>query len=104
MDFCPENNEKHLPADFADRLVASIRARRRRIRRAKVLAAIAFVVVSSVVCVGFFAPTEVIGRMETSLIAAHPTSRQEQVSGWMLLGVFRECFKRMKTTKKKEEK
>ncbi|MDE3275579.1 MAG: hypothetical protein PUJ80_06100 [Verrucomicrobiota bacterium] len=40
---------------------------------------------------------------EAQLVAAHPTNRQDQVSGWMLLGVFRECFKRMKTSKKKEE-
>ena len=40
---------------------------------------------------------------EAQLVAAHPTNRQDQVSGWMLLGVFRECFKRMKTNKKKEE-
>ena len=39
MDCCPETVEKRLPADFADRLIARIRARRRRERRAKVLAA-----------------------------------------------------------------
>lgn len=103
MDCCPETVEKRLPADFADRLIARIRARRRRERRAKVLAAIAVLIVGALACVGFWEPEPAKVATEAQLVAAHPTNRQEQVSGWMLLGVFRECFKRMKTSKKKEE-
>lgn len=103
MDCCPENIEKRLPADFADRLIARIRLRRRRERRAKVLAVIAVLIVGLIACVGFLGPEEAKPVGETQLIAAHPERPKDQVSGWMLLGVFRECFKRVKTNKKKEE-
>lgn len=103
MDCCPENIEKRLPADFADRLIARIRLRRRRERRAKVLAVIAVLIVGSIACGGFLGPEEAKPVGETQLIAAHPERPKDQVSGWMLLGVFRECFKRVKTNKKKEE-
>lgn len=103
MDCCPENIEKRLPADFADRLIARIRLRRRRERRAKVLAAIAVLIVGSIACVGFLGTEEAKPVGETQLIAAHSERPKDQVSGWMLLGVFRECFKRVKTNKKKEE-
>lgn len=103
MDCCPEITEKRLPADFADRLIARIRLRRRRERRAKVLAAIAVLIVGSIACVGFWGPEEAKPVGEAQLIAAHPERPKDQVSGWMLLGVFRECFKRVKTGKKREE-
>lgn len=101
MDCCLEI-PRHLPADFADRLIARIRTRR-RVRRAKVLALVALLVVGVVASAGFFEPEQAKGTVEARLVAADAANRTEKVTGWMLLGVFRECFRRMKASKRKED-
>ena len=103
MACCPEESERRLPADFSDRLVAHVRARRRRARRAKALAALALAVVCSLVSVGFLKPNRPKGHVETCLVAVPEGGFDEKVSGWMLLGFFRECFRRTKEAKRKEK-
>lgn len=93
--------EKHLPSDFSGRLVKTLR-HRRRVFRIKVIAVIVVVAVLG----GFLGhltikkpaqPTEAV------LVAADTPSKNSEVSGWMLFGVLRECFKRNRTNKRKEE-
>ena len=96
--------EKHLPDDFAERLVRLVR-RRRRARRLRAVALVAAVAVLgaglSCCCL---CHREETSPTETRLVAA-PTSHtnETQISGLMLLSLFRECFRRTRTNKKKEE-
>lgn len=93
---------RRLSPDFSDRLVAALR-RRRRARRLKVTA---LIVVLVLVC-GLFGllsverPTN--RSAETALVATDTPPKETQSSGWMLLGFFRECFRRSKVSKKKED-
>ena len=104
---CLLEGERHLPSDFADRLVAHVLRRRRRERRVKIIALIAALVAASTAFLGFLHPEAAQGPGETRLVAARTGMPKEQVSGWMILGAFRECFecfKKNKPNKRKEEK
>lgn len=93
--------EKRLPPDFSDRLVKAVRYRRRMFR-AKVIAVIAVAAVLGGV-LGHFTikkPTHPTG---AALVAADTPSKSSEVSCWMLFGMLRECFKRNRTHKRKEE-
>ena len=93
--------EKHLPSDFSDRLVKSLR-HRRRMFRVKVVAIIVVVAVMG----GFLGHLTIkkpTAPTEAALIAADTPSRETEASGWMLFGFLRECFKRNRTNKRKEE-
>ena len=107
MDYSIEN-ERHLPADFADRLIAHVHRRQRRERRLTLLVILAALIVASSALMGFLAtPAGVQDPGEARLVAARTEKPQEQISGWMILGVFRECFecfKKNKPNKRKEEK
>lgn len=95
-----------LPAGMEERLIGSIR-RTRRIFRAKVMAFIALLCVGSILVMGLIGHTEDRkGVGETSLIAVHEgtESGETVVSGWMLFGFFRECFRSNRTAKRKEER
>jgi len=102
MDF--ENlPERHLPEDFAERLVASVRRRRRSRRLGVVSAAIAVALVAAGI-VGAFGAAKTRMPHETSLVAGRTsTTNDTHVSAFMLLGLFRECLKCCKSNKKKEE-
>ena len=96
--------ERHLPDGFAERLVQIVR-RRRRARR---LRAVAFVAAAAVLGAGLscscLGRREAKSPSETRLVAAPASSTNEtQVSGLVLLSLFRDCLKRTKTNKKKEE-
>lgn len=107
MDCCPELTERHLPADFADRLVAHVRRRRRMRRRVTLVAVLAALIAASTALMGLLAaPADLKDPGEARLIAARSGLPKEQVSGWMVLGVFREClecFRKNKPSKRKEE-
>lgn len=94
--------EKRLPGDFSDRLVRSVHCRRHA-RRMKMVAAVVAIVAVAVAVFGVFAPEKPKSSGEATLIAARTPGNDAQVSGWMLFGVLRECFKRNKTGKRKEE-
>ena len=98
--------EHHLPSDFADRLVAHVRRRRRRALRLRILVVLAILIAASTALMGFLAvPPEVKEPGEARLIASRTDLPKEEVTGWMLLGVFRECVEFFrKPSKKKEEK
>lgn len=96
--------EKHLPPDFAERLVKSVR-RRRRMHRLRFMALVAAIAVCGTGLVGSFCcHNEQEGPRESRLVAVPTTPTNDtQISGLMLFGFFRECFRRTKTGKKKEE-
>lgn len=96
--------ERHLPPDFADRLVRSLR-RRKRARRIR---AVAILMAALVLCTGIV--SEVRGREERKPQTADriyasqsvPTN-DTKVSSLLMLGFFKECIKRTRSGKKKEE-
>lgn len=95
-----------LPPGMEDRLVGSIR-RTRRIFRAKIMAFVALLSVGCILVMGLIGRTEAPkGVGETALIAANGESDggETVVSGWMLFGFFRECFRSNRSLKRKEER
>ena len=65
---------------------------------------LALLIAASSALMGFLAaPSDVKDPGEARLIAARTDLPKEQVSGWMILGVFRECFRKNKPNKRKEE-
>lgn len=93
---------RQMPDDSADRLITQMRRARRTFRRRAATFSVLAGVLSALL-LGALARPEPKPPAEAALIAARPTSSGEKVSGWMLIGVFRECFKRNKTNKRKEE-
>lgn len=94
---------KRLPDGFSERMISEIRRSRRALRIRVVSASVIVIVLCSVV-MGLLAESPGRGPKETALVAAREGGTKEKVSGWMmLLGVFRECFKRSRTSKRKEE-
>jgi hypothetical protein len=92
-----------LPDGFADRMVSEMRRSKRRFRvRAVTAGAVALALISTFA--GFWADSPDRGSGETSLVAAtHERDTKEKFSCWMLLGFFKECFTRGRTSKRKEE-
>lgn len=98
--------ERHLPADFADRLVRSVR-RRKRTRQMSAVALLAAVCILATCLIGEFCVKDDRSLpAESRLVAAQslPTN-DTRVSSLMMLGFFKECFKRSRTGKgrKKDE-
>ncbi|MCQ2391234.1 MAG: hypothetical protein MJ240_07405 [Kiritimatiellae bacterium] len=95
---------KHLPPDFAERLVKSVR-RRRHIHQLRIMALVAAIAVCGTGLVGSFCcHNEQEGPREPRLVAVPTTPTNDtQISGLMLFGFLRECFRRTRTGKKKEE-
>jgi len=96
--------EKHLPTDFADRLVRAVR-RRKRVRRLRVVALLVCAGILGVGLVGgFCCKDEDLSSTEARLIATHPQSTNDtKVTSLLMLGFFKECLKRNKNGRKKEE-
>jgi anti-sigma-K factor RskA len=94
--------ERCLPADFQDRLVRSVKG-------SKVLWRMKLAVVIAVAVALGIAITKVTrndryGKShEPMLVAADAPADTAEVSSWFLLGYLRECFKRNKNNRKKEE-
>lgn len=95
--------DRRLPDDFSDRLVQSV-SRARIAWRLKAVVCIVAVVAMGVAIMGFSRGAKPVGAAEPALIAADATTETTEVSSWFLLGYLRECFKRNRTNKKKEEK
>ncbi len=96
------SEERSLPPDFSDRLVQSVH-RSCLLRRVKLLGVIAALTAVSLLVIGMGrrAPDSRAG--ETALVAAQTPTSESNVSGWMFLGCIRECFRRSKTGKRKED-
>ena len=92
---------KRLPPGFSERLVLSVR--RRRTMRVFAVVSLIVVCMLGMGSIGYFTSAESEGVSEDSIVAAQGPLKSEQVSGWMLIGFLRECFKRNKNNKRKEE-
>ncbi len=94
---------KCLPDNFADRLVGAVH-RRRFIARMRLVACILVLMVTSAFIVGSFNPKASSQSGVSTLVATDgPSGRSEQASGIFFLGLIRECFRRGRISKKKEE-
>ena len=93
---------KRLSDGFAERMVSEVR-RSKRMRRFRVVTLSVLVIVLSSALMGLLAESPNKRPKETALVAAHESAAKEKVSPWMLIGFFKECFKRNRTNKRKEE-
>lgn len=94
--------ERSLPADFQDRLVRSVKGSK-VIWRMKLAVVIAVAVALGVVITGVTRDDRFGKSHEPMLVAADVPADKTEVSSWFLLGYLRECFKRNKNNRKKEE-
>jgi hypothetical protein len=93
---------RRLSDGFAERMVSEVR-RSKRMRRFRVVTLSVLVIVLSSALMGLLAESPNKWPKETALVAAHESAAKEKVSPWMLIGFFKECFKRNRTNKRKEE-
>ena len=93
---------RRLSDGFAERMVSEVR-RSKRMRRFRVVTVSVLVIVLSSALMGLLAESPNKWPKETALVAAHESAAKEKVSPWMLIGFFKECFKRNRTNKRKEE-
>ena len=94
--------KRALSSDFCGRLQASVRRMRHRLVM-KVIAAILAVIAAVSVSVGLRETEDSQEVREPSLIATETHHTETNLSKLAFLGLFRECFKRNKTTKRKED-
>ena len=93
---------KRLSNGFCGRLQASVRRMRRRWLM-KVSAAVLATVVACLAAVGFMDGRCLQEVRESALIASETHHSETNLSKLAFLGFFRECFKRNKATKRKED-
>jgi hypothetical protein len=91
-----------LPDDFAGRLKASLRRSKRRSRLTAALS-VSLVAVLCVMVGGLVRAPSPNAPGEYAIVAGRDNKPAEKISGWMLLGFFRDCFKRTRGGKRKEE-
>ena len=94
--------KRALSSDFCGRLQASVRRMRHRLVM-KMIAAILAVIAAVSVSVGLRETEDSQEVREPSLIATETHHTETNLSKLAFLGFFRECFKRNKTTKRKED-
>ena len=87
---------------FSDRLRLSIR-RSRRAFRVRLTILIALIAATITLAIGMMGRTTPPSGRKAALIAANGAAKEECVTGWALLSMFREWFRRGKSGKKKEE-
>ena len=92
---------KQLPASVSTRLLESLR-RRRRMFRIKIVAAIVVMAVLGG-ALGHFTFRKTEPPTQAMLVSTNHSPKDTEASGWMLFGFLRECFKRNRTNKRKEE-
>ena len=94
--------ERRLSDGFCGRLQASVRRMRRRWLM-KVSVAVLAVVVACLAAVGFMDRRRPQEAHEPALVASETYHSETNLSKLAFLGFFRECFKRNKATKRKED-
>ena len=94
--------EKSLPEGFSERLRLSIR-RSRRTFRVRLTMLIALIAATVTLVIGMTGRTPPPTDRQAALIATNGAAKEECVTGWALLSMFRECFRRGKSGKKKED-
>ena len=93
---------KCLSGGFADRVVSEVRRQKRAFRfRAMTISVVVIVLSSSLI--GLWGESQSKSLKETAVVAARENSTKEKVLPWMLVGFFKECFKRNRTNKQREE-
>lgn len=100
MKSCVEG--KALSGGFADRVVSEVRRQKRAFRFRAMTLSVVVIVLSSAL-MGILSESPKKWPKKTALVAAHESTAKEKVSSWMLIGFFKECFKRSRTNKRKEE-
>ena len=93
---------KILPEGFSDRLRLSIR-RSRRAFRVRLTILIALIATTIMVAIGVGGHTTTRSDRKTTIMATNGDAKEECVTGWALLSMFREFFRRGKSGKKKED-
>ena len=93
---------KSLPDDFGFRLRNSVH-RSRRLYRLRVAALIALMAAFVILAIGLTKTTTERPDGKTALVAASDNAKEECVSSWALLGMLRECFRRGKSERRKDE-
>ncbi len=93
---------KSLPEGFSERLRHSVR-RSRRVFRVRLTILIVLIAVTVTLAIGMTGRTMPPPDRKASLIATNGAAKEECVTGWALLSMFRECFRRGKSGKKKED-
>jgi hypothetical protein len=91
-----------LPEGFAGKLKASVRRSKRTLKLCIVLAAALTAVLGITLSSLARSPSPDIPE-KCVIIAERNKKTTEKVSGWMLLGFLRDCFKRNRNGKRKEE-
>ena len=94
--------ERQLSNGFCGRLQASVRRMRRRWLM-RVSAAVLAAVVACLAAVGFMDGVKPQTMRESALIASETHHSETNLSKLAFLGFFRECFKRNKNNKRKED-
>lgn len=94
---------KHLPSDFGDRLVRSIRRTRAR-RRTRRIVAVCAVLAASALTLGLMrtAPRP-SGDAEYLVAVSAAPHEDSRVSDWVVLGCFRECIRRLRGFRRKHD-
>ena len=93
---------KSLPKGFSERLRLSVR-RSRRAFRVRLTILIALIATTVTLVIGMTGRTPPPTDRKAALIATNSNTKEECVTGWALLSMFRECFRRGKSGKKKED-
>ena len=93
---------RRLSGGFADRVVSEVR-RTKRVRRFRVVTLSVLVIVLSSALMGLLAESPNKCPKEMALVAARENGTKEKVTSWIFLGFFKECIKRNRTNKRKEE-
>lgn len=96
-------SDKQLPTQFGARLKSTVRQMRRRWLIKVVLVSVIFCSFS-LATIDFIKAHRGLSPEKTQLVAPKtPTESNPQLSKLAFLGFFRECFKRVKTNKRKED-
>ena len=93
---------KTLPDGFSERLRLSVR-HSRRMFRLKLTAIIALTVITTLFAIGLTGRVTAQSGRQTVIAAGNGDAEEACVVGWALLSMFRECFHRGKSGKKKED-
>ncbi len=95
---------KSLPECFSERLRLSVR-RSRRAFKVRLAILIALIAATVTLAIGMTGRTTPPSDKNAALIAANANgaAKEECVTGWALLSMFRECFRRGRSGKKKED-
>lgn len=93
---------RHAPADLEGRLVRSIRGRARRTWFG-ILGLVLVVLAAGLVVLGLADMSAKPANAKATLVAGDGPRKDSSVTGWMFLGCIRECFRRTRNGRRREE-